>query len=58
MVLPVTCGLVFGTLCVATPAACAVWPEKQRVPVTILEEGLKRSLEEKGIDHVNFNKGL
>ena len=45
-------------LCIATPAACAVWPQRDTCPVSALEPELRSRLEAQGLTQVYFNKGL
>jgi len=55
----ISMALVFCMLCFVTPAACAGWPQMQRVPIDKLENNeLTAQLARQKIDYVNFDKGL
>jgi len=55
----ISMALVFCLLCLVTPAACAGWPQMQRVPIDKLEnDELTKQLARQKIDYVNFDKGL
>lgn len=41
-----------------TPAMCAIWPQMQKVPISVLEPDVMNDLKAKKIENVYFNKGL
>jgi len=55
---PVTVLMIGLALCIATPAACAVWPQRDSRPVSELDASLRTRLEAQGLKTVYFNKGL
>ena len=42
----------------ATPAACAIWPQRDSTSVENLEPDVREKLKAQGISTVYFNKGL
>jgi len=55
---PLTVLLIGLSLVVATPACCAIWPQRISTSIENLEPELAADLREKGIKTVHFNKGL
>jgi len=58
LVNPFTVALIGLSLVAATPAACAIWPQRVECDISCLEKDLCEDLKRRGISTVHFNKGL
>ena len=60
LVLPVNLALILATSLVALPLALGAFPQRQRIKVARLEEGVRRKAAERdgGTEEVEFNRGI